>query len=39
MADLGPKKIGSNSKLPSIAEIERLWGMLLQEMVESGKVV
>ena len=33
------KKIGSNSKLPSIAEIERLWGMLLQEMVESGKVV
>ena len=33
------KKIGSNSKLPSIAEIERLWSMLLQEMVESGKVV
>ena len=24
------KKIGSNSKLPSIAEIERLWSMLLQ---------
>ena len=33
------KKIGSNSKLPSIAEIERLWFMLQQEMTESGKVV
>ena len=33
------KKIASNSKLPSIAEIERLWFMLQQEMTESGKVV
>ena len=33
------KKIGSNSKLPSIEEIERLWFMLQQEMTESGKVV
>ena len=33
------KKIGSNSKLPSIDEIERLWYELQREMTESGKVV
>ena len=33
------KKIGSNSKLPSIEEIERLWFELQREMTESGKVV
>jgi biopolymer transport protein ExbB len=33
------KKIGSNSKLPSIEEIEKLWGMLHREMTEAGKVV
>ena len=33
------KKIGSNSKLPSIDEIERLWFELQKEMTESGKVV
>jgi biopolymer transport protein ExbB len=33
------KKIGSNSKLPSIPEIERLWFELQREMTESGKVV
>jgi len=33
------KKIGSNSKLPSIDEIERLWFELQREMTETGKVV
>jgi len=33
------KKIGSNSKLPSIDEVERLWFELQKEMTESGKVV
>ncbi|HJL81320.1 MAG TPA: MotA/TolQ/ExbB proton channel family protein [Gammaproteobacteria bacterium] len=33
------KKIGSNSKLPSIPEIERLWYELQREMTESGKVI
>jgi biopolymer transport protein ExbB len=33
------KKIGSNSKLPSIDEIERLWFELQREMTEAGKVV
>ena len=33
------KKIGSNSKLPSISEIERLWYELQREMTESGKVI
>ena len=33
------KKIGSNSQLPSIDEIERLWYELQREMTESGKVV
>ena len=33
------KKIGSNSKLPSIEEIERLWFELQREMTEAGKVV
>lgn len=33
------KKIGSNSKLPSIEEIERLWYELQREMTETGKVV
>ncbi|HJP42243.1 MAG TPA: energy transducer TonB, partial [Gammaproteobacteria bacterium] len=33
------KKIGSNSKLPSIPEIEKLWFELQREMTESGKVV
>ena len=33
------KKIGSNSKLPSMEEVEKLWSMLLREMGESGKVV
>jgi biopolymer transport protein ExbB len=32
-------KIGSNSKLPSIPEIERLWYELQREMTESGKVI
>ena len=33
------KKIGSNSQLPSIDEIERLWFELQREMTETGKVV
>jgi biopolymer transport protein ExbB len=33
------KKIGSSSKLPSLAEIERLWFELQREMTESGRVV
>ena len=33
------KKIDSNSKIPSIEEIERLWFELQREIKESGKVV
>ncbi len=32
-------KMGSDTRLPSIAEIERLWAEMTQEMVESGRVV
>jgi len=35
--DLGAKMAGSSS-LASITDIERLWGMLQQEIVETGKV-
>ncbi len=33
------QKLGSDSALPTIAEIEHLWFLLQQEMTESGKVV
>ncbi|MFQ5634412.1 MAG: MotA/TolQ/ExbB proton channel family protein, partial [Gammaproteobacteria bacterium] len=33
------KKIGGSAKLPSLAEIERLWFELQREMTESGRVV
>lgn len=32
-------KMGSDTKLPSLAEIERLWAEMSREMAESGKVV
>lgn len=32
-------KMGSDTQLPSIGEIERLWAEMTQEMVEAGKVV
>lgn len=32
-------KMGSDTRLPSIAEIERLWAEMTHEMVESSKVV
>ncbi|MCK9503906.1 MAG: MotA/TolQ/ExbB proton channel family protein [Porticoccaceae bacterium] len=32
-------KMSSDTKLPSLAEIERLWAEMSREMVESGKVV
>ncbi len=32
-------KLASDAELPSIAEIERLWYLLQEEMTESGKVV
>lgn len=32
-------KLAANSKLPTILEIEKLWALYLQEMVEQGKVV
>jgi len=32
-------KMGSDTKLPTIAEIERLWAEMSREMAESGKVV
>lgn len=33
------EKLNSNTRLPSIAEIERLWYEVQREMVESGRVV
>ena len=38
LVELGSKMAGASS-LASIEDIERLWGMLQQEVVESGKVV
>ena len=38
LVELGSKMAGASS-LPSIDDIERLWAMLQQEVVESGKVV
>jgi biopolymer transport protein ExbB len=38
LVELGSKMAGASS-LASIEDIERLWGMLQQEIVESGKVV
>jgi len=32
-------KMGSDTRLPSIREIERLWAEMTQEMIESSKVV
>lgn len=32
-------KLAANSKLPTIAEIEKLWSMYMQEMIEQGRVV
>jgi len=32
------QKLGSDSALPSMAEIERLWYLMQQEMTENGKV-
>ncbi len=33
------RKLGSESKLPSVQEIERLWFLMQQEMTETGKIV
>ena len=33
------KKIGGSAKLPSLAEIERLWFELQREMTETGRIV
>jgi len=38
LVELGSKLAGA-SNIPEIEEIERLWGMLAQEVIESGKVV
>jgi len=38
LVELGSKMAGASS-LASIADIERLWGMLQQEVIESGRVV
>jgi biopolymer transport protein ExbB len=32
-------KMSDSDKLPTVAEIERLWGMLQREMTESGRIV
>ncbi len=32
-------KMNSDSRLPNLSEIERLWSVMSQQMVESGKVV
>ncbi|HTT08584.1 MAG TPA: MotA/TolQ/ExbB proton channel family protein [Gammaproteobacteria bacterium] len=34
-----PAKLARSEELPTIEEIEKLWQLLLQEIVESGKVV
>ncbi|GIX31446.1 MAG: flagellar motor protein MotA [Porticoccaceae bacterium] len=33
------EKMGSDTKLPKLEEIEQLWALMVQEMAESGKVV
>jgi biopolymer transport protein ExbB len=33
------EKMSDSDKLPTVAEIERLWGMLQREMTESGRIV